>query len=120
MWRRSCNQIRGSPPPRHPGASRPLHQTRRTPDTSDRLRRSFDLRYQPTGLLIGRPALPSFVLRSRTDPTPRSQPGELRSATQVLPTRLWSQRGPVLAMAMAPMGAVTMIASTATDTTWVP
>ncbi len=36
------------------------------PNESDRLRWSFDLRYQPTGQPTGRPAFPSFVLRSRT------------------------------------------------------
>ncbi len=35
------------------------------PNESDRLRWSFDLRYQPTGQPTGRPAFPSFVLRSR-------------------------------------------------------
>ncbi len=35
---------------------------------SDRLRWSFDLRYQPSGMPTGRPAFPSFVLRSRKDP----------------------------------------------------
>ena len=36
---------------------------------SDRLRWSFDLRYQPSGQPTGRPAFPSFVLRSRQDPS---------------------------------------------------
>ncbi len=36
------------------------------PNESDRLRWSFDLRYQPTGQPTGRPAFPSFVLRSRS------------------------------------------------------
>lgn len=35
---------------------------------SDDLRWSFDLRYQPTGLPTGRPAVPGFVARSRLDP----------------------------------------------------
>ncbi len=35
------------------------------PNRSDRLRWSFDLRYQPAGQPSGRPAFPSFVLRSR-------------------------------------------------------
>lgn len=39
------------------------------PNTSDRLRWSFDLRYQPSGQPTGRPAFPAFVLRSRHDPT---------------------------------------------------
>lgn len=38
------------------------------PNRSDRLRWSFDLRYQLTGKPTGRPAFPSFVLRSRSDP----------------------------------------------------
>ena len=38
------------------------------PNTSERLRWSFDLRYQPAGLPTGRPAFPTFVLRSRLDP----------------------------------------------------
>ena len=38
------------------------------PNNSDRLRWSFDLRYQPTGQPTGRPAFPSFVWRSRSDP----------------------------------------------------
>ncbi|HSF84383.1 MAG TPA: phytanoyl-CoA dioxygenase family protein [Acidimicrobiia bacterium] len=38
-------------------------------NTSDRLRWSFDLRYQPSGQPTGRPAFPSFVLRSRSDPS---------------------------------------------------
>lgn len=38
------------------------------PNTSDRLRWSFDLRYQPAGQPTGRPAFPSFVLRSRARP----------------------------------------------------
>ncbi len=38
------------------------------PNHSDRLRWSFDLRYQPTGKPTGRPAFPSFVLRSRAKP----------------------------------------------------
>ena len=37
-------------------------------NVSDRLRWSFDLRYQVTGQPSGRPAFPKFVLRSRTDP----------------------------------------------------
>lgn len=35
------------------------------PNRSDRLRWSFDLRYQPTGQPTGRPAFPTFVLRSQ-------------------------------------------------------
>lgn len=38
------------------------------PNVSDRLRWSFDLRYQQTGMPTGRPAFPSFILRSRSDP----------------------------------------------------
>ena len=36
------------------------------PNESDTLRWSFDLRYQPSGMPTGRPAFPSFVLRSRS------------------------------------------------------
>jgi phytanoyl-CoA hydroxylase len=36
--------------------------------TSDRVRISLDLRYQPTGQPTGRPMFPSFVARSRSDP----------------------------------------------------
>ncbi len=36
------------------------------PNLSDQLRWSFDLRYQPTGQPTGRPAFPSFPLRSRS------------------------------------------------------
>jgi len=35
---------------------------------SDRIRWSFDLRYQPTGLPTGRPAFPGFVARSPKNP----------------------------------------------------
>ena len=38
------------------------------PNTSDQLRWSFDLRYQPIDQPTGRPAFPSFVARSRADP----------------------------------------------------
>ncbi len=38
------------------------------PNISDRLRWSFDLRYQRTGQPTGRPAFPSFVLRSTGQP----------------------------------------------------
>lgn len=37
--------------------------------TTDRVRISLDLRYQPTGQPTGRPAFPSFVARSRRDPS---------------------------------------------------
>lgn len=37
-------------------------------NTSDRLRWSFDLRYQPAGQPSGRPAFPTFVARSRSHP----------------------------------------------------
>ncbi len=37
------------------------------PNTSDSLRWSFDLRYQRVGAPTGRPAFPSFVLRSASD-----------------------------------------------------
>jgi ectoine hydroxylase-related dioxygenase (phytanoyl-CoA dioxygenase family) len=36
--------------------------------STDRVRISLDLRYQPTGQPTGRPAFPSFVARSRSDP----------------------------------------------------
>ncbi len=36
---------------------------------SERLRWSFDLRYQPVGQPTGRPAFPSFVMRSTGEPT---------------------------------------------------
>ncbi len=36
---------------------------------ADRVRISLDLRYQPTGQPTGRPAFPSFVARSRRDPS---------------------------------------------------
>jgi ectoine hydroxylase-related dioxygenase (phytanoyl-CoA dioxygenase family) len=39
-------------------------------NNSDRLRWSFDLRYQRSGLPTGRPAFPSFVLRSRSGAFP--------------------------------------------------
>ena len=38
------------------------------PNTSDDIRWSFDLRYQPIGQPTGRPWFPSFVCRSRQDP----------------------------------------------------
>ncbi len=37
-------------------------------NTSDRLRWSFDLRYQPIGQPTGRPAFPAWVARSRSNP----------------------------------------------------
>ncbi len=37
-------------------------------NVSDRLRWSFDLRYQPTGQPTGRPAFPGWVARSRANP----------------------------------------------------
>jgi phytanoyl-CoA hydroxylase len=39
------------------------------PNRSDGIRWSFDLRYQPIGQPTGRPMFPSFVARSRTDPS---------------------------------------------------
>jgi len=50
-----------------------LFMHRRTPhaahrNTSDHLRWSFDLRYQPTGQPSGRAIFPGFVARSATDP----------------------------------------------------
>lgn len=44
---------------------------------SDRLRWSFDLRYQPVGEPTGRPAFPAFVARSRSDPS-----SEMRDAAE--------------------------------------
>jgi phytanoyl-CoA hydroxylase len=38
------------------------------PNRSNQVRRSFDLRYQPTGQPTGRPAFPGFVARSRSRP----------------------------------------------------
>jgi len=38
-------------------------------NTSDGIRWSFDLRYQPIGQPTGRPAFPGFVARSRSDPS---------------------------------------------------
>jgi hypothetical protein len=38
-------------------------------NTSDGIRWSFDLRYQPIGQPTGRPAFPGFVARSRRDPS---------------------------------------------------
>jgi hypothetical protein len=38
------------------------------PNKSDRIRWSFDLRYNPTDQPTGRPAFPGFVARSRRDP----------------------------------------------------
>ena len=42
---------------------------RSTPNYSDRVRWSVDLRYQPTGTPTGRPFHPEFVARSRKDPS---------------------------------------------------
>ncbi len=38
------------------------------PNVSDRIRWSFDIRYQPIGQPTGRPFLPGFIARSRKDP----------------------------------------------------
>ena len=38
------------------------------PNTSEQVRISFDLRYNPTGQPTGRPVFPGFVARSRKDP----------------------------------------------------
>lgn len=43
------------------------------PNTSHKLRWSFDLRYQPVGQPTGRPAFPSFVARSRSHPASELQ-----------------------------------------------
>ena len=45
------------------------------PNVSDKVRISFDLRYNPTGQPTGQPLFPGFVARSRQDPT-----SELRDA----------------------------------------
>ena len=50
------------------------------PNVSDKVRISFDLRYNPTGQPTGRPLFPGFVARSRQDPT-----SELRD------TEVWAQ-----------------------------
>lgn len=47
------------------------------PNVSDRIRWSFDLRYQPIGQPTGRAAFPEFVARSRANPE-----SELRDAAQ--------------------------------------
>jgi hypothetical protein len=39
------------------------------PNRSDRVRWSFDLRYNPIGQPTGRPAFPGFVARSRREPS---------------------------------------------------
>ena len=46
--------------------SRTLHSS--LTNSSDRIRWSFDLRYQPIGLPTGRPAFPGFVARSGMNP----------------------------------------------------
>lgn len=46
------------------------------PNVSDRIRWSFDLRYQPTGQATGRKAFPGFVARSASNPD-----SELHNAT---------------------------------------
>lgn len=43
-----------------------MHQSYR--NVSDRIRWSFDIRYQPTGQPTGRPMFPGFVARSRSHP----------------------------------------------------
>ena len=43
-----------------------MHQS--YPNVSDRIRWSFDIRYQPTGQPTGRPMFPGFVARSRENP----------------------------------------------------
>jgi ectoine hydroxylase-related dioxygenase (phytanoyl-CoA dioxygenase family) len=50
------------------------------PNVSDKVRISFDLRYNPIGQPTGRPLFPGFVARSRQDPT-----SELRD------TEAWAQ-----------------------------
>ena len=39
------------------------------PNISDRIRWSFDLRYQPTGQATGRSAFPGFIARSKSNPS---------------------------------------------------
>jgi phytanoyl-CoA hydroxylase len=61
----------GTPLPMARGSALFMH--RRTlhsslPNRSTQVRRSFDLRYHPTGQPTGRPAFPGFVARSRSRP----------------------------------------------------
>lgn len=67
------------------------------PNRSDRVRWSFDLRYNPTGQATGRPVLPGFVARSRADPA-----SELREAA--LWARLWEDCRSELASSVASGG----------------
>ena len=46
----------------------PLTKHGSLPNTSDRVRWSFDLRYHPVGQPTGRPMFPGFVARSRQHP----------------------------------------------------
>lgn len=73
--------------PMHRGSALFMH--RRTlhsslPNKSDRVRQSFDLRYQPVGQPTGRSAFPGFVARSRSNPEM-----ELRDADAW--TALWTE-----------------------------
>lgn len=59
------------PLPMEPGDLLLMHrrmQHRGLPNTSDQVRWSFDLRYQPTGQPTGRRWFPGFVARSRSNP----------------------------------------------------
>lgn len=55
-----------------------VHSSR--PNLSNQVRRSFDLRYQPTGQPTGRPAFPGFVARSRSRPDTELRDAELWTA----------------------------------------
>ena len=47
------------------------------PNVSDRIRWSFDLRYNPAGKATGRPWFPGFIARSRSNPTSELQDPEV-------------------------------------------
>ncbi len=81
--------------PLEPGDALFLH--RRTahaslPNVSNEIRWSFDLRYNPTGQATGRSAFPSFVARSRSNPS-----RELRDAS--VWARMWEDTRTRLAAA---------------------
>lgn len=68
----SVRQSNGMPVPMRRGSvlflhRRTMHSSLR--NLSDGVRWSFDLRYQPVGQPTGRPWFPSFVVRSRNDPS---------------------------------------------------
>jgi ectoine hydroxylase-related dioxygenase (phytanoyl-CoA dioxygenase family) len=83
-------------------------------NTSDGIRWSFDLRYQPIGQPTGRPAFPGFIARSRQNPASavtdwqvwadlwretRSRLAKLDSAGRFI---RWTQRGTRLRPDAAP------------------